>query len=441
MDYTPHTDTDIAEMLETIGVDSIKDLFESIPEDLRLNRPLDLGEPRSESEVHGLLSSVASANLGADSLVCFAGGGAYDHYIPACVRACAGRSEFMTSYTPYQPELSQGVLGALFDYQSMICELTGMQMAVSGLYDGAAAMNEALHLALAVTKRKKVVISEAINPNYRQLLETLGDSLGLEFVTAKAPGGVTEFDDAAGAACVVVSQTNFFGCLEDVEAAAELAHAAGALLVVQFDPLAMGLLRSPGDLGADVVVGEGQCLGNDLNYGGPYLGIFATHLKHQRRIPGRISGATADVDGKPGFVLTLQTREQHIRRERATSNVCTDQTLMAVTAAVYMGWLGPQGLEELGRSCVSMTHYAADVLAGIPGCKVRFDKPFFREVVLELPAEAQRVVKDLAGKGFLVGPDLGSFEGMGNCVLVSATERRTVDEIDSMALALREVLA
>lgn len=441
MDYTPHTETDVAEMLEVIGVDRVEDLFEPIPEDLRLNRRLNLPDPRSESEVHGRLTALAGANLAADSLVCFAGGGAYDHYIPACVRACAGRSEFMTSYTPYQPELSQGVLGALFDYQSMICELTGMEMAVSGLYDGAAAMNEALHLALAVTKRHKVVISEAINPNYRHLLDTLGKSLNLEFVTVPAAGGVTEFDDATGAACVVVSQTNFFGCLEDVEAAAEVAHAAGALLVVQFDPLAMGLLQSPGDLGADVVVGEGQCLGNDLNYGGPYLGIFATHLKHQRRIPGRISGATADVDGKPGFVLTLQTREQHIRRERATSNVCTDQTLMAVTAAVYMGWLGPQGLEEVGRSCVSMTHYAADRLSRLPGCRVRFDRPFFREFALELPVEAAGVVKDLAGKGFLIGPSLEAFEGMGNCVLVAVTERRTVEEIDRVAAALGEVLA
>lgn len=441
MDYTPHTDTDVAEMLDVIGVERIKDLFEPIPEDLRLNRKLDLPSPRSESEVHGRLSGMAAANLGADSLVCFAGGGAYDHYIPACVRACAGRSEFMTSYTPYQPELSQGVLGALFDYQSMICELTGMGMAVSGLYDGAAAMNEALHLASAVTKRNKVVISEAINPNYRQLLETLGASLDYEFVTAPATGGVTKFDDVSGAACVVISQTNFFGCLENVEAAAEVAHAAGALLVVQFDPLAMGLLESPGALGADVVVGEGQCLGNDLNYGGPYLGIFATHLEHQRRIPGRISGATADVDGKPGFVLTLQTREQHIRRERATSNVCTDQTLMAVTAAVYMGWLGPQGLEELGRSCVSMTHYAADQLSQVPGCKVRFAESFFREFVLELPADAGGLVRRLADKGFLVGPSLEAFEGMGNCVLVAVTERRSVDEIDRLAQALKEVLA
>ncbi|MEX2588540.1 MAG: aminomethyl-transferring glycine dehydrogenase subunit GcvPA [Actinomycetota bacterium] len=441
MDYTPHTEADVAQMLEVIGVDRVEDLFEPIPEDLRLNRKLELPEPLSESEVHGLLSSVAADNLAADSLVCFAGGGAYDHYIPACVRACAGRSEFMTSYTPYQPELSQGVLGALFDYQSMICELTGMEMAVSGLYDGAAALNEALRLAASVTKRGKVVVSEAINPNYRHLLDTLGASLDFEFVTAPATDGVTTFGDAAGAACVVVSQTNFFGCLEDVEAAAEVAHAAGALLVVQFDPLAMGLLESPGTLGADVVVGEGQCLGNDLNYGGPYLGIFATHLKHQRRIPGRISGATADVDGKPGFVLTLQTREQHIRRERATSNVCTDQTLMAVTAAVYMGWLGPQGLEELGRSCVGMTHYTADVLSQLPGCRVRFDKPFFREFVLELPAAAAGVVGHLAEEGFLVGPSLEAFEAMDNCALVAVTERRTVDEIDRLAQALRTVLA
>ncbi|HEX2052976.1 MAG TPA: aminomethyl-transferring glycine dehydrogenase subunit GcvPA [Actinomycetota bacterium] len=441
MDYTPHTPEDIEQMLDAIGVGSIEELFSPIPGNLRLGRRLQLGDPKSESEVYDQLYSLASLNSATDRLTCFAGGGAYDHYIPAAVRACAGRSEFLTSYTPYQPELSQGVLGAVFDYQSMICELTGMEIAGSGLYDGAAALNEAVHLASAATGRKKVVVSQAINPNYRKVLDSLGRSLGYEFVTAPAESGVTDFGDVSGAAAVVVGQPNFFGCLEDVAAAAELAHSAGALLIVHFDPLSVGLLESPGALGADVVVGEGQCLGNDLNYGGPYLGIFATRLEHARRMPGRIVGATVDVHGNPGYVLTLQTREQHIRREKATSNVCTDQTLMAVTASVYLSWLGPKGLRELGERCVSLTHRAADLASELPGCRVRFDAPFFREFVLEVPGSARDTLSRLAANGYLAGPSLEMFPGMENCLLVAATERRSVGQVEQMVKTLGQVIA
>jgi glycine dehydrogenase subunit 1 len=440
MDYTPHTEQDIAEMLDTIGVERIEDLFSPIPQNLRLGRRLQLGDPKSESEVYDELYALAGMNTATDRLTCFAGGGAYDHYIPAAVRACAGRSEFMTAYTPYQPELSQGILGAVFDYQSMICELTGMEIAGSGLYDGAAALNEAVHLASAATGRHKVVVSRAINPNYRQVLESLGASLGYEFVTAPAENGVTDFGDVSGAAAVVVGQPNFFGCLEDVRAAADLAHEAGALLIVHFDPLATGLLESPGALGADVVVGEGQCLGNDLNFGGPYLGIFATRQEHARRMPGRIVGKTVDVHGNPGYVLTLQTREQHIRREKATSNVCTDQTLMAVTASVYLSWLGPRGLAELGERCVSLTHYAALLAGELPGCRVRFDAPYFREFVLEVPGNARQTLSALAAAGYLAGPSLEAFPGMENCLLIAATERRTVSQVEQMVKSLGQVI-
>ena len=441
MDYTPHTEQDIAEMLDAIGVETIEDLFSPIPQNLRLGRRLALGGPKSESEVYDQLYSLAAMNTATDRLTCFAGGGAYDHYIPAAVRACAGRSEFMTSYTPYQPELSQGVLGAVFDFQSMICELTGMEISGSGLYDGAAALNEAVHLASAATGRKKVVVSQAINPNYRRVLDSLGKSLNYEFVTAPAGRGVTDFGDVSDAAAIVVGQPNFFGCLEDVRAAAELAHGAGALLIVHFDPMSVGLLESPGTLGADVVVGEGQCLGNDLNFGGPYLGIFATRLEHARRMPGRIVGATVDVHGNPGYVLTLQTREQHIRREKATSNVCTDQTLMAVTASVYLSWLGPRGLRELGERCVGLTHLAADLAGQLPGCRVRFDAPFFREFVLELPGNAREALSALAADGYLAGPSLEAFPGMDNCLLVAATERRTVAQVEQMIKSLGQVIA
>lgn len=428
-------------MLETIGVDSIEDLFEPIPDNLRLGRRLNIAAPLSESEIFDHVAEMAALNNATDSLTCFAGGGAYDHYIPAAVRSLAGRSEFMTSYTPYQPELSQGVLGAMFDYQSMIAELTGMDAAGSGTYDGANAMMEAINLCVGATGRTKVVLSQAINPNYRKVVETLGSNQGQTFVTARAEAGTTIFDDVDDAACVVVAQPNFFGCIEDIGAAAELAHSAGALLVVHFDPLSAGLLESPGSLGADVVTGEGQCLGNDLNYGGPYLGLFATRTEYLRRLPGRITGATVDVHGKPGFVLTLQTREQHIRREKATSNVCTDQTLMAVTASIYLSWLGPQGITELAQTCWSLSHYAAKLASELPGCKLHFDAAFFKEFVLEVPGNAGAAVSALAGSGFLAGPALSAFEGMENCLLIAVTERRSVKQIEEMIEALGRAIA
>ncbi|MGH9269533.1 MAG: aminomethyl-transferring glycine dehydrogenase subunit GcvPA, partial [Acidimicrobiales bacterium] len=336
MDFTPHTDQDLQAMLEVVGVKAIDDLFEPVPEGLRLHGLLELPGPMTEGEVLDLVAKLAGRNRPTGSpagvgmageLTCFAGGGAYDHYLPAAVRHLASRAEFATSYTPYQPELSQGVLGALFEYQTMICELTGMDVANASLYDGASAVVEAVHLAVAATGRGTVAVSEALNPNYRAVLETFGAGPGYRFITAEAEGGVTGYPDLHGAACLVVAQPNFFGSVEDLAEGARRAHVAGALLVVSFDPLSAGLLEAPGALGADVVTGEGQALSNALSYGGPYLGIFATKMSHVRRVPGRIVGATVDREGRPGYVLTLQAREQHIRRERATSNVCTNQTL------------------------------------------------------------------------------------------------------------------
>jgi glycine dehydrogenase subunit 1 len=444
VDYTPHTDEDVADMLEILDLSSPDGLFGLIPSDLRLGRTLELGEPLSESEVFDLVSQQAELNIDCDQLTCFAGGGAYDHYVPAVVRALAGRSEFVTSYTPYQPELSQGVLGALFDYQSMICRITGMEVAGAGLYDGASALVEAVRLASGATGRKRVVISQAISPNYRQVVETLSAAQDLELITAKpANGGSTAFSeiDLDGSACLVVAQPNFFGCVEDVVEAADAAHRVGALLVVHFDPLAAGVLESPGMLGADVVTGEGQCLGNDLNFGGPYLGIFATHSEHIRRLPGRVCGATLDVRGNPGYVLTLQTREQHIRREKATSNICTDQTLMAITAGIYLSWLGPQGIREVGERCMALSRYAAERLGEVPGCRVRFEAPFLKEFVLQVPVEADEVIQGLAEGGYLAGPSLQPFPEMGNCLLVAVTERRTISQIDGLAETLAAVLS
>lgn len=442
MDYTPHTEEDIRAMLETIGVSATSELFQAVPEAVKFTGPLAIPPPMAESEVIDLLEGLAMRNQSTAELRCFAGGGAYDHYVPAPVRHLAYRAEFATSYTPYQPELSQGVLGALFEFQTMICELTGMDVSNASVYDGASALVEAINLTTGATGRKKVVVSAAINPNYRSVLETFGSAQGYEFVTADASSGLTVAPDLSDAASLVVGYPNFFGSIEDVKALAGEARDSGALLIVVFDPLAMGVLETPGALGADVVVGEGQSLGNDLNFGGPYLGLFATKKEHVRRVPGRITGATVDVGGRPGYVLTLQAREQHIRREKANSNICTNQTLMAIVATVYMSWLGPQGLAELGQTCLARAHHAADLLSSVPGCSLPFDAPFFKEFVLRVPGDAGSVQARLADIGYLVGPPLGAwFPEFADCLLIATTERRNPEEVEGLAKALSEVVA
>lgn len=442
MDYTPHTEDEIRAMLEVIGVSDVDELFDAVPLGLRLDRPLNLPAGMAESEVLSLLGALAHRSRPVGDLVCFAGGGAYDHYVPAPVRHLGYRAEFATSYTPYQPELSQGVLGALFEYQTMICELTGLEVANASLYDGASALAEAVSLAARATGRGRIVVSEAVSPTYLSVLRTLGAGIGYRHEVARAPSGATEIPDLADAAALVVAQPNFFGVVEDLAAASAAAHDAGALLVVSFDPLSAGVLEAPGALGADVVTGEGQALGGDLNYGGPYLGLFATGKEHVRRVPGRIVGATVDIAGKPGFVLTLQAREQHIRRERATSNVCTNQTLMAIAATVYLSWLGPRGLRELGVTCMARAHHAAALVSSVAGCSLRFDAPFFKEFVLRVPGDAGEVATALGRRGHLVGPSLGPwYPWLADCLLVAVTERRTLEEIEGLAKALAEVVA
>ncbi|HLH27609.1 MAG TPA: aminomethyl-transferring glycine dehydrogenase subunit GcvPA, partial [Acidimicrobiales bacterium] len=347
-------------------------------------------------------------------------------------------------YTPYQPELSQGVLGALFEFQSMICELTGMDVANASLYDGASALVEAVNLATSATGRRRVVVSGGLNPNYRQVLATMGAGPGWELSTAPLGDGVTRVPPAGElgqAACLVVAHPNFLGSLEDLPAAAEASHNAGAMLIVVFDPTAAGILEAPGALGADVVVGEGQALGTGLNFGGPYLGLFATRSEHVRRVPGRIVGATVDVAGRGGFVLTLQAREQHIRRDKATSNVCTNQTLMAIAATVYLSWLGPAGLAELGECCLARARYAAELASSVPGCSLASPAPFFKEFALRLPGRASAVVAAMAERGYLIGPSLEVLDpALADCLLVAVTERRSPEEIEGLCKALSEVV-
>lgn len=444
MDFLPHTPEDVSEMLERIGVADVAELFAPVPDDVKLDRGLDVPPALSEPELAAHMAELAARSTHGGDLICFAGGGAYDHHVPAAVGALAGRAEFATSYTPYQPELSQGVLQAVYEFQSLICEIYGMDVANASLYDGANSLVEGVNLAVRTTKRDRVVVSGAVHPHYRAVLKTYTSGLELDIHEVPvgddgvwSPGEV----DAEGAAAVVVASPNFFGRIEEVAALAERAHAAGALLIVVSDPTSLGVLKSPGELGADVAVGEGQSLGNLLSYGGPYVGLFATKLNLVRQVPGRIAGETLDADGRRAYVLTLQAREQHIRRAKATSNVCTNQTLMAIAAAVHLSWLGPQGLARLGEICVRRTAATAQRLAGIPGCRIRFEGPHFKEIVLETPVPGRELVRALGKRGVLAGPALGTwYPGLDNCVLLAVTERRTGADIDALVEAIEKEL-
>ncbi|MDQ4095734.1 MAG: aminomethyl-transferring glycine dehydrogenase subunit GcvPA [Actinomycetota bacterium] len=445
MDFIPHTPEDDQAMLDAIGVDSIAELFEAIPEEVRRDDPLEVPRSLSEPELLDHLGGLARRSRGAADLVCFAGGGAYDHHLPPVVKALAGRAEFATSYTPYQPELSQGVLQALYEFQTLLCEIYGMEVANASLYDGANALVEAVNLAVRTTKRHKVVVGRTVHPHYLDVLRTYTSGLDLDIQVqgwdetgACAWGAI----DATDAAALVAGYPNVFGRLEDVAACVSRAHDAGALAIAVTDPTAMGVLAAPGEIGFDVAVGEGQSLGNALSFGGPYVGLFATKLDHVRQVPGRIAGATLDEDGGRAYVLTLQAREQHIRRAKATSNVCTNQTLMAIFASVYLSWLGPEGLARLGEVCARRTTAAAARLAEIPGCSLRFDGPRFKELVLETPVEGESLVRSLAERGYLAGPALGRwYPELSNCLLVAVTERRSADDINGLAEAIEKELA
>lgn len=445
MDFVPHTPEDDAALLEAVGLDHLDELFESIPAGVRLGRDLDLPPELSEVELAAHMADLAGRSRDATELVCFAGGGAYDHHVPAAVRSLASRAEFATSYTPYQPELSQGVLQAVFEFQTLVCEIYGMEVANASLYDGANALVEAVNLAVRKTGRHKAIVGAGVHPHYVDVLRTYTSGLGLEVdVAAVGDDGVTDWGriDARDAAAVVCAYPNFFGRLEDLRTSADRAHAHGALSIAVTDPTAMGVLASPGEAGADVAVGEGHALGNHLFYGGPYVGLFATTLDLVRQVPGRIAGETLDADGRRAFVLTLQAREQHIRRAKATSNVCTNQTLMAIAAGIHLSWLGPAGLRRLGEVCVRRTGYAAARLGEIPGCAVKFAGPHFKEIVVETPVAGDVLARGLARRGFLAGPSLGRwYPELSRCLLIAVTEKRTTEQIDALAEAVEKELA
>jgi len=439
--YTPHTDADITSMLGFLGLSSLDELFDVVPAALRLAGGLDLPAGVPEPDVFAHMQDLAAANrpCGRD-LVCFAGAGAYDHEVPPVTRALASRSEFVTSYTPYQPEVAQGVLQAVFEFQTLVARLSGLAVSNASLYDGAASLVEAVNLAYGATGRQDVWVSHGVNPTWRDVLMTFAAGTGHRVHDVPLAGGSTDWaatafngaDDPPGA--VVVAYPNYLGCLEDLAEARALCDRTGALLVVAFDPICAGILRSPGDWGADVVVGEGQALGMPLSFGGPYLGLFACTMDHVRRLPGRLVGETVDAEGRRAYVTTLRAREQDIRREKATSNVCTNQTLMAVTAAIQLGWLGTTGMAEVALRSARGARYCRDGLLGVAGVEPLTTAPVLREFALQLPVDAEMVVERLADEGFLAGValDPSYTRGRTDGLLVAVTERRTRVEIDAL---------
>jgi len=445
--YIANTPQEQRDMLGAIGVASIEDLLVRVPAKARLSRPLAVGAALAEPDLIRLMRALASENADADSHVCFLGAGAYDHYVPSPINHLISRGEFFTAYTPYQPEASQGTLRTIYEYQTMIAELTGMDVANASIYDGASSLAEAVLMAMAVTERGEVVLARGVNPLYRRVVATYGEGPGVKLRDAQSPDGVVDPDAArklvgGKTAALVVQSPNFWGCLEDLGAAAEVAHAAGALLIVVSDPVNLGVLEAPGRLGADIVVGDGQGLGVPLSFGGPYLGVFAAKQELVRRMPGRLVGATVDRDGRRGFVLTLQTREQHIRRAKATSNICTNVALCALMATIYLATLGKEGLVRVGELSAAKAHYAAERLSRVPGVSLRFTAPFFKEFTLRLPKSPERVVARLAKQRMLAGVPLKSFDRhLGDCLLVAVTEKRTKDEIDAFADALAKAVA
>jgi glycine dehydrogenase subunit 1 len=441
MSYIQNTPDDQRAMLDAIGVSSIEDLLAQVPADVRLRRELEIPSALSELELLDHLSALADRNASAAQKVCFLGGGSYDHFIPSIVDYVASRGEFYTSYTPYQPEASQGNLQAFFEYQTLICQLTGMDVSNASLYDGGSAAAEAVLMAMSATGRSgRVVTASSVHPEYREIIQTYFANLDAELVTVGTPAGTIPPGELAAAvndqtACVLVQQPNFFGCIEQVEELARVAHDRGAIFVVAVDPISLGLLMRPGDYGADIVVAEGQSLGTPMQFGGPYLGIMACREKFVRRMPWRIAGLTVDRRGKRCYVLTLQTREQHIRREKATSNICTNQGLFALRATVYLASMGPQGMREAATACLRKSHYLASRLVESNRFELAFDRPTFKEFVIrDKGNDVDGLLTSALDAGYFAGILLGQwYPGLADCLLVSVTEKRSNEEIDALA--------
>ncbi len=449
MRFSPISCEQREQMLDVVGARSVDDVFSVIPDEVRLRRPLDLPGGMSEVELVAHLEELAARTAHAGSLVSFAGAGCYDHHVPAIVDAVVSKPSFFTAYTPYQPEVSQGTLQAIYEYQSMICQLTGMDVSNASLYDGATALVEAALMATRATKRGRVIVSAGIHPEWRETLATYAVATGAELSECPTADGRTDLGRLAAlmaddVAAVCVAQVNVYGAVEDVAAVAEVAHEAGALAVAATDPVLLGVLEAPGALGADVVVAEGQSLGSAQSFGGPGLGIFACRDRFVRQMPGRVVGRTADVDGRVGFVLTMATREQHIRREKATSNICSNHALNALAAGVYLNAVGSAGLRGIGSLCVARAHYLRDALIGTGRFSAPWDAPFAREFALRFDGDAEEFVRAMVDHGFLAGvpleriaarrPDPGV--DASGVVLFAVTEKRTRAQMDRLVEAV-----
>ncbi|MEA3424553.1 MAG: aminomethyl-transferring glycine dehydrogenase subunit GcvPA [Bacillota bacterium] len=433
--YLAHTEEEIKEMLERIGLENIEDLFSDIPSEILFKQDLDLPTGQSELEIRDMFCKLASENKSTLEYTSFLGGGAYDHYIPAIIPQLLLRQEFYTAYTPYQPEISQGTLQAIFEYQSMICELTDLQASNASLYDGATAAAEALFMSYEANKRKTFIINETVNPEIKKVVKTYLTFKGLNYVEAESKEGLVDIDNLkelidGEVGAVLMQSPNYYGLVEDVEAIADLVHKNKSLLVQSADPISLGLFKTPGESGADIAVGEGQVLGNTLNFGGPYLGYIACTKKLMRKLPGRIVGKTEDLEGKRGFVLTLQAREQHIRRERATSNITSNQALCALAANIYMAVMGKEGIKDVAKQCVDLSYYTAKALTADNNFKMKYNTPFFREFVIETPIKASDLLEKMLEKKFYAGIDLEQYTGSENELMIAVTEKMTKEKID-----------
>ncbi len=438
--YIPHTDSDILEMLEKIGVSSINDLFKDIPSDVKLTRELNLNPSLSEIEVRKVLNDLAKSN--GNDLVCFLGAGSYDHYIPSIINHITSRSEFYTAYTPYQPEVAQGTLQYIFEFQSLLTELTGMEVSNASMYDGATSCAEAIMMAVHQTKRKKVLVSSSMHPNTIEVIKTYGHFNGFEIILLENESGILCEENLhekldKEVACVVVSNPNFYGLLENPASYVDKIHQNKSLLIMSVNPITLSILKTPGEIGADIVCGDAQSLGIPLSYGGPYLGFLCTSKKLMRKLPGRIVGQTVDVDGKRAFVLTLQAREQHIRRERANSNICSNQSLMALVATVYMATMGKQGIVEVAEQNIQKAHYAYEQMIALKQFEPVFTAPFFNEFVVKTNVNYKVINEALKAVNIIGGLHLGQFDkSLNNHILFCVTEKRTKDEIDKLISVL-----
>ena len=423
--YLPNTDADRSLMLREIGVSSIEELFQDIPERYR-HAHFNLPPPLSELELKKELRQLASHNVSLDEYACFLGAGSYRHFIPSIVSHITGRSEFYTAYTPYQAEVSQGTLQPVYEYQSLVCQLTGMEVSNAGMYDGSTAAAEAAIMACTITKKGKVAVLTTLNPTYRKVIDTYVGGRNLSLETVELSSNHLSSDRA----CLIIQQPNFFGYFEEMEAYVQKAHDIGALLIVIADPISLGMFKPPGDYGADIVVAEGQPLGIPISFGGPYLGIFACRKEYVRQMPGRIVGKTVDAEGKPGYVMTLVTREQYVRRERATSNICTSEALMALAAAVYLATLGKRGLRQVAELCYHKAHYAAEAIGKLKGYSLAFQQPFFKEFVIRCPVAPRKINDALFKEGIIGGLDISHI--IDNGMLLCVTEVNTKQDIDRL---------